>query len=67
MRITHYAVEGMSCGHCAQSITDTVTRVPGVSRVEVDVAAESVRVSGHGVADGAVREAIVAAGFAVRG
>lgn len=67
MRITHYAVDGMSCGHCAQSITDNVTRVAGVSRVEVDVAAESVRVSGDQVEDSAVRDAIVAAGFAVRG
>ena len=30
-------VTGMSCNHCRQSVTDAVSKVPGVASVEVDL------------------------------
>jgi copper chaperone len=32
-----YQVVGMTCGHCVQSVTTELSRLPGVSEVAVDV------------------------------
>ena len=34
-----YAVEGMTCAHCAGAVSREVRRIEGVSDVRVDVAA----------------------------
>jgi copper chaperone len=31
-------VKGMSCGHCAAAVTKALSALPGVSRVQVDLA-----------------------------
>ncbi|GAB2603628.1 hypothetical protein GCM10009696_06400 [Kocuria himachalensis] len=36
---TVYRVEGMTCGHCAKSVTEELTAVDGVSDVHVDLVA----------------------------
>ena len=36
---TNYFVTGMTCGHCANAVTDELTAVPGVTEVHVDLAA----------------------------
>jgi copper chaperone CopZ len=60
-----YTVTGMSCGHCAASITVEVVQVSGVSDVDVDVPAGLVTVRGETADDEAVRAAIVEAGYQV--
>ncbi|GAB2962935.1 MULTISPECIES: heavy-metal-associated domain-containing protein [Streptomyces] len=60
-----FTVDGMTCGHCATSITEEVVRVPGVTAVDVDVRSGLVIVSGDPVEDAAVRAAIVEAGYEV--
>ncbi|WP_338090444.1 heavy-metal-associated domain-containing protein [Planosporangium thailandense] len=56
------SVPGISCGHCANAIRTEVGAVPGVSAVDVDITAKTVRVAG--VADlVAVRAAIAEAGY----
>jgi copper chaperone CopZ len=62
-----YTVSGMSCGHCAASITEEVVEVAGVTRVDVDVLAGRVTVTGEALDDAAVRAAIVEAGYEVTG
>ncbi|MFJ7071212.1 heavy-metal-associated domain-containing protein [Streptomyces sp. NPDC098781] len=62
-----YTVSGMSCRHCAASITEEVVEVSGVIEVDVDVPAGRVTVRGESVDDAAVRAAIVEAGFEVTG
>ncbi|MEV7093329.1 heavy-metal-associated domain-containing protein [Amycolatopsis sp. NPDC051045] len=63
-----YAVSGMSCGHCAQSVTDEVAALPGVAEVDVDVPAGRVRVRAEAaLAEGDVRAAIEEAGFTYEG
>jgi len=37
-------VEGMSCGHCAQSIKKNVSDIQGVSKVDVDMETKTVTV-----------------------
>ena len=39
-------VQGMSCGHCVSTITAAVTPLPGVSAVDVALAAGQVTVDG---------------------
>jgi copper chaperone len=59
-----YTVSGMSCGHCAQSVTEEITALPGVTEVDVDVPAGRVVVRADGaLAEDAVRGAVEEAGF----
>ena len=60
-----YTVEGMSCEHCVNAITSEVTKVFRVAGVRVDLTGKSVRVTGEGVDDAAVRAAIEEAGYEV--
>jgi copper ion binding protein len=62
-----YAVAGMSCEHCVRSVTEEVAEVTGVTAVAVDLAAGRVTVTGAGVQDEAVREAVAEAGYEVTG
>ena len=60
-----YRVEGMSCDHCRQSVSDEVSKVAGVESVDVDLASGRVTVRGNLMNDLAVRAAIGAAGYDV--
>lgn len=60
---TTYSVPGISCGHCRTAITGEVTKVAGVSAVEVDLEQKVVTVAGAGFNDPAVRDAIDEAGY----
>ena len=63
MQALRYTVADMSCGHCKQAVTEEVSKVAGVSSVEVDLDTKLVLVRGEGVDDAAVREAIAEAGY----
>ena len=39
-----YTVTGMTCGHCVRSVTEEVTRVPGVTDLAVDLPSGRVQV-----------------------
>lgn len=58
-------VDGMTCGHCAQTVTRAVEAVPAVERALVDLETGEVTVEG-GADEGAVRRAIEDAGYDVR-
>lgn len=63
-----YTVDGMSCGHCVNSVTEEVTEVAGVTDVAVDLEGKTVTVTSEDtVDDAAVRAAIDEAGYEVRG
>ena len=40
-----YAVVGMTCDHCVRSVTEELTKVPGVREVHVDLASGAVEVT----------------------
>jgi copper chaperone len=63
MQTLTYSVPGISCGHCRTAITAEVSDVAGVSAVDVDLAGKLVTVTGAGVDDAAVRDAIDEAGY----
>jgi len=57
-----FKVEGMTCGHCAQTVTKAVESVPSVTRAVVDLKAGEVTVEGAADAN-AVRQALADAGY----
>jgi copper chaperone CopZ len=63
MQTLTYSVPGISCGHCRTAITGEVTRIAGVRAVDVDLGRKVVTVTGAGVSDAAVRDAIDEAGY----
>jgi Cu+-exporting ATPase len=58
------AVEGMTCASCAGRVERALRGVPGVTEVQVNLAAEQVRVAGSAPPE-ALAAAIQAAGYAV--
>jgi copper ion binding protein len=63
---TEYAVRGMTCGHCAGAVTEEVSKIPGVTGVQVDVAAGRVTVeTDQPVSGDAVAAAVDEAGYEV--
>jgi copper chaperone len=58
-----FTVPGMHCGHCRAAVTEEVERVSGVTRVDVDLDAEVVRVEGSDVDQASVVAAIDEAGY----
>jgi copper chaperone len=66
MSSTDYTVRGMTCDHCAGSVSNEVTRIPGVTGVEVDVEAGRLTVhSTQPLSAEAVTEAVEEAGYEV--
>jgi copper chaperone len=63
MQTLTYSVPGISCGHCRTAITGEITHVAGVAAVDVDLLSKVVTVTGTGVDDAAVRDAIDDAGY----
>jgi copper chaperone len=61
-------VTGMSCDHCAHAIRAEIGRLPGVTGVEVDIAAGKVRITADQLpGDAALREAVEEAGYEFAG
>lgn len=63
MTTQSYIVEGMTCGHCAASVTREVSGVAGVTGVAVDLPGRTVTVTAESV----VSETEVAAAVAEAG
>ena len=61
-----HTVVGMTCDHCARSVSEEVTDVPGVTDVDVDLASGQLTVTGRQVSDAAVAAAVQEAGYEVR-
>ena len=60
-----YTVQGMTCAHCAASVHEEVSQIPGVEAVEVQLSSGRLEVAGRGLDDGAVRAAVAEAGYEV--
>lgn len=59
-----YTVVGMTCSHCAASVTEEVTQIPGVSDVDVELASGRLTITSEAELDPArVQEAIEEAGY----
>ena len=59
-----WTVTGMTCGHCAASVTEEITEIDGVEGVEVDVPTGQVTVTSAAPLDAAsVKAAVEEAGY----
>lgn len=58
-------VEGMTCKHCVMHVTKALKEVPGVSKVQVDLAGKKAVVEGTSLDDNAMKAAVADAGYEV--
>ncbi|MDJ0392097.1 heavy-metal-associated domain-containing protein [Rhodococcus sp. G-MC3] len=59
-----FIVEGMTCRHCAESVSEEISEIGGVTDVTVDVESGAVVVSSErAIADSSVAAAVVEAGY----
>ena len=66
MTTSTWTVSGMTCGHCVSSVTEEVSAVAGVEKVDVDLAPGLLTVtSEEPLDDAAVRAAVEEAGYQV--
>ena len=57
------SIEGMTCGHCAMSVTNELATIQGVSNVSVDHEAGKATVEVEGVSEEQLSEAVSEAGY----
>jgi copper chaperone CopZ len=61
-----FTVTGMTCGHCAASVTEEISEIDGVENVDVVVETGAVTVTSAAPLDeSAVRAAVEEAGYAL--
>ncbi|MBB3661648.1 copper chaperone CopZ [Prauserella sediminis] len=66
MTTSTYTVTGMTCDHCAMSVTEEVSEVAGVADVQVALESGLVTVTGDGPVDPAdIRAAVEEAGYRI--
>lgn len=59
-----YDVKGMTCGHCASSVSSEIAKLPGVTAVDVDLDSGKVTVTSDSPLDaGDVRASVDEAGY----
>jgi copper chaperone CopZ len=63
---TTLAITGMSCVHCKRAVFTALTAVPGIVRADVSIGGAVVEHDGS-VTEGALREAVAAAGYEISG
>lgn len=62
----NYTVTGMTCSHCVASVTEEISKIDGVTDVQVDLSSGAVTVSSSSPVDEAdVRAAVEEAGYQV--
>jgi copper chaperone len=62
-RTETYSVVGMTCDHCARSVSAEVGSLPGVTEVHVDLPSGLVTVTSEGLDTAQVRGAVEEAGY----
>jgi len=60
-------IEGMTCGHCAMSVTNELATLQGVSSVSVDHLSGKATVESDGVSQDQLSSAIEEAGYQATG
>ncbi len=60
-----FTVKGMTCQHCVMSVTEEVSEIDGVEKVDVDLASGRLEVTADRIDDGSVKAAVEEAGYAL--
>jgi copper ion binding protein len=67
MTTTTFTVTGMTCSHCVAAVTEEVSHLPNVTRVDVELETGAVTVESDGPVDPtAFAAAVEEAGYEVR-
>jgi copper ion binding protein len=61
----NFTVQGMTCDHCVASVTEEVSEVAGVERVDVELASGRMVVAGDGFTEQQISAAVEEAGYEV--
>ena len=68
MTTATYTVTGMTCEHCVKAVSSEIAKLPGVSKVDVELATGRVSVhSGEPLDLDSVRAAVDEAGYELAG
>ncbi|GAA1366873.1 heavy-metal-associated domain-containing protein [Arthrobacter rhombi] len=71
MNTTTISIDGMTCGHCVASVTEEITGIDGVSKVDVDLNAGGISTatveSSGPLSEATLSEAVAEAGYTVVG
>ena len=62
-----YAVRGMTCDHCAASVSEEVGEIVGVEEVSVDLSSGRLEVRGSDVTEDELETAVSEAGYELVG
>jgi copper chaperone CopZ len=63
-----YTVSGMTCGHCVEAVSSELSKIPGISEVDVDLASGTVTVASEApIPVEAVATAVDEAGYELVG
>lgn len=60
-----YAISGMSCGGCVNSLTRVLKSVPGIEPIKIEVGKAHLRLDDSRVSTQTVKDAVERAGFEV--
>jgi hypothetical protein len=60
-----FAVEGMTCSHCVETVTRALSRSPGVESANVDLDAKTAVVHGHDLDAHALARAVESVGYKI--
>ena len=64
MKTTNFLVPGMTCGHCKGAVTDELSKINGVTSVDVDLDSKVVSVESSAAIEWqAIADAVDEAGF----
>ena len=56
-------VSGMTCQHCAASVREELSEIPGLTVLDIDVASGKVTIEGSDFSEDAVAAAVEEAGY----
>lgn len=68
---TTISIDGMTCGHCVAAVTEEISAIDGVSKVDVDLNAGGISTatiaSAGPISEATISEAVAEAGYTVVG
>jgi copper chaperone CopZ len=64
MKTTNFLVPGMTCGHCKGAVTDELSKINGITNIDVDLDTKKVTIESEAVVEWQVIvDAVDEAGF----
>jgi copper chaperone CopZ len=62
-------VDGMTCGHCVNAVTEEISKIPGVTAVNIDLRAGEISpvtiTAGNEISDADIAAAVEEAGYSI--